>query len=73
MQTERETFVQREVTTDHSVEDGWFTDTGLKPGERVVTVAAQTVLSEELKAQIPSAEEGESAEQQEQEKRERQK
>lgn len=73
VQTERETFVQREVTTDHSVQDGWFVGTGFKQGERVVTVAAQTVLSEELKAQIPSSEEGKSAAQQEQEKRERQK
>jgi hypothetical protein len=73
VQTERETFVQREVATDRPVETGWFVGAGFKPGERVVTTAAQTVLSEELKAQIPSAEAGESKEQQEQEARERQK
>lgn len=70
VRTTRETFVQREVPTDHPVDGGWFAATGFKPGDRIVTVAAETVLSEELKAQIPSAEEGESAEQQEQERRE---
>lgn len=73
VQTERETFVQREVTTDTPVDGGWFVTSRFKPAERVVTVAAETVLSEELKAQIPSGEEGESAEQQEREKQERQK
>lgn len=71
VKTASETFVQREVPTDHPVAGGWFVSAGFKPGDRVVTVAAEIVLSEELKAQIPSGEGGESAEQEEREEHER--
>ncbi len=54
VKTEAETFEQREIATDHPTDAGWFVSGGLKPGDRVVVVGAQTVLSEVFKSQIPS-------------------
>lgn len=51
LQTGEETFERRETTLDSPLADGWFVSKGLKPGDKVVTVAAQQILSEELKGQ----------------------
>ena len=47
-----ESFQRAEVALEHPVENGWFVREGLKPQDRVVTVGAQQLLSEELKGQI---------------------
>jgi HlyD family secretion protein len=49
-------FTRREVLLDDATAGGWFTQS-LAPGDRVVTDAAQTLLSEELKSQIQVGEE----------------
>jgi hypothetical protein len=48
-QTSDETFERLEVALDRPLENGWFVREGLKPGEKLVTVGAQQILSEELK------------------------
>jgi hypothetical protein len=45
-------FARREVELDQPVASGWFVSS-LSPGARVVVAGAQTLLSEEFKAQIP--------------------
>ncbi len=57
VRTGETTFVRRELPPDESTDSGWFVTKVLAPGDRIVTVAAQTVLSEELKSQIGSDEE----------------
>jgi membrane fusion protein, heavy metal efflux system len=42
------TFQKTEVTLGQPLETGWFVREKVKPGEKVVTVAAQQLLSEEL-------------------------
>jgi hypothetical protein len=44
-------FTRREIRPDEMTEQGWFVHAGVKPGETVVTSAAQELLSEELKEQ----------------------
>lgn len=50
-QTNEETFERVEVALGSPLADGWFVSEGLKPDEKVVTVGAQQLLSEELKGQ----------------------
>ncbi len=49
------TFVRREIALNHPVEAGWGITTGLTDQDRVVTVGAQALLSQELKSEIPDA------------------
>jgi hypothetical protein len=51
-QTGDETFQRTEVALDRPLDNGWFVREGLKPQDKVVTVGAQQLLSEELKGQI---------------------
>lgn len=44
-------FTRREIKPDEITTQGWFVNAGLKPGDTVVTSAAQDLLSEELKEQ----------------------
>lgn len=52
-------FERRALPTDVPLDEGWFITQGLAAGERVVTVGAQALLSEEFRAQIQVGEEGE--------------
>jgi len=45
-------FSRREVTPDRPTAEGWFVATGWSPGDRVVTLGAEALLSEELKSEI---------------------
>lgn len=47
-----ERFVRRPVPTDRPVPGGWFAAHGWKPGERVVVRGAQTLYSEQSRAEI---------------------
>ncbi|MCX6905594.1 MAG: hypothetical protein NTW03_19370, partial [Verrucomicrobia bacterium] len=51
LQTGDEIFVRQEVELERPTESGWFVREGLKPQDKVVTVGAQQLLSEELKGQ----------------------
>ena len=51
-------FTRREVVLDSPAGDGWFMASGFKVGERIVVDGAQTLLSEELKSQIPIGDAG---------------
>ncbi len=51
VQTTEELFLRKEVELHHPAAKGWFTDEGFKPGDKVVTVGAQQILSEELKGE----------------------
>jgi hypothetical protein len=51
-------FARREITLDHATDEGWFVSDNVASGDRVVVRGAQTLLSEEYKAQIPISEEG---------------
>ncbi|MBI3875663.1 MAG: hypothetical protein HY300_06820 [Verrucomicrobia bacterium] len=42
-------FTKKEIELDHATANGWFIHEGLKPGDKVVVVGAQQLLSEELK------------------------
>ena len=46
-----DTFQRTEVALDRPLEKGWFVREGLKPQDKVVSVGAQQLLSEELKGQ----------------------
>ncbi len=50
-------FARREVRLDRPAEGGWFVSS-LSPGARIVVAAAQTLLSEEFKSQIPIGHDG---------------
>jgi multidrug efflux pump subunit AcrA (membrane-fusion protein) len=52
LQTGDETFQRTEAALDRPLKQGWFVREGLKPQEKVVTVGAQQLLSEELKGQV---------------------
>jgi hypothetical protein len=52
VQTGEDAFQRTEVALDRPLEQGWFVREGLKPGDKVVTVGAQQLLSEELKGQV---------------------
>ncbi|HXC98497.1 MAG TPA: hypothetical protein VN048_04085 [Verrucomicrobiae bacterium] len=45
-------FTRKAIALDHSTEGGWFVANGIGPGDSIVIVGAQTLLSEELKAAI---------------------
>lgn len=47
--TGEETFQRTEVALDSPLPNGWFVAGGLKPGDKVVSVGGQALLSEELK------------------------
>jgi hypothetical protein len=50
-QTSDDTFVRESIVLDTPLSDGWFVEGELKPGDKVVSVGAQQLLSEELKGQ----------------------
>jgi uncharacterized protein YciW len=45
-------FSRREVAPEHPTAAGWFMATGWSPGDRIVTIGAEVLLSEELKSEI---------------------
>lgn len=49
--TAADLFLRREVELHHPTAKGWFIDEGFKPGDKLVTVGAQQLLSEELKGE----------------------
>jgi hypothetical protein len=51
LQTAADTFERKAVTLGRPAGDEWFVGEGFKPGDKVVTVGAQELLSEELKGQ----------------------
>ena len=51
LQTSDGAFERREVKLDSPLNEGWFVREGLKTGDKVVTVGAQELLSEEQKGQ----------------------
>ncbi|HZR16529.1 MAG TPA: hypothetical protein VFE51_04320 [Verrucomicrobiae bacterium] len=51
LQISDDVFQRQSVVLDTPMEEGWFVGTGLKPHDKVVTVGAQQLLSEELKGQ----------------------
>jgi HlyD family secretion protein len=56
VQIANEQFARRNVNLEEPVAEGWFTRS-LSPGDRIVTIGAQTLLSEEFKSQIRVGEE----------------
>lgn len=58
VQQEADRFVRHEIPSDRPVQNGWFVETELAAGDRLVTSGAQLLLSEELRAQIQVGEEG---------------
>lgn len=57
VQVDSEQFVRRAITPDRSANGGWFVSAGVAPGERVVVIGAQSLLSEILKSEIRIGEE----------------
>jgi len=55
VQTAADKFTRREIHLHHSVEAGWLVTTGLSATDRIVTIGAQTLLSEELNSSGPSS------------------
>jgi hypothetical protein len=53
LQTGADAFVRREVSLEHPLPNGWFVMTGVVASDKLIVTGAQTLLSEELKAQIP--------------------
>jgi hypothetical protein len=51
LQTADESFRRQEITLERGLAAGWFVREGVKPGDRVVVVGAQQLLSEEQKGQ----------------------
>jgi hypothetical protein len=51
LQTGDQAFERREVKLDSPLSQGWFVREGLKPGDKVVIVGAQELLSEEKKGE----------------------
>jgi hypothetical protein len=51
LQTAANEFTRKETTTEHPVESGWYVVGLFKEGDKIVTVGAQQLLSEELKGQ----------------------
>lgn len=54
LKTTNGTFIRRDLLNAETTQNGYFVSTGFSPGEEIVTRGAQTLLSEELKNQIPS-------------------
>jgi hypothetical protein len=59
VQLDGERFKRQEIELDYPTRDGWFMSQGLKAGDRLVSVGAQALLSEEFKFQIHVGEEAE--------------
>jgi len=59
VRTAPEQFTRREAVSAVPLPEGWFVPEGFEPGERVVTVGAQSLLSEELRWQVTGTEEEE--------------
>jgi multidrug efflux pump subunit AcrA (membrane-fusion protein) len=59
VQTQDEEFTRTPIETYAPDDAGWFVSAGLSAGDRVVVIAAGSLLSEELRAQIEAEEEGE--------------
>ncbi len=57
VQTGADKFARRELALDAPTGNGWFVTHGITPGEQVVVVGGQVLLSEELKSQIQVGEE----------------
>jgi multidrug efflux pump subunit AcrA (membrane-fusion protein) len=57
LQRDAEHFERREIVLDTPVDGDWFVTERIQPGQRVVVAGAQLLLSEELRAQMGSAEE----------------
>lgn len=51
VQSSPDKFTRREVRTEAPVEGGWFVTEGFSPGDKIVTTAAQQLLSEEFRSQ----------------------
>ncbi len=51
VQTDPELFLRQEIELARPTAQGWFVSEGLKAGDKVVTVGAQQLLSEELKGE----------------------
>ncbi len=58
VQISSDQFVRKEMPVNEPVADGYFTASGFAPGDRVVVVGAQLLLSEEFKAQMQVEREG---------------
>ena len=56
VQKDQDHFIRKEISTDLPVKEGWFVSKNLAAGDRIVVGAAQLILSEELRAQIPGEE-----------------
>jgi hypothetical protein len=52
IQSRQENFLRQEVRIDKPVSDGYAVSEGFHAGDRVVTVGAQTLLSEEFKSKL---------------------
>lgn len=52
IQTADTAFTRREISPDRSTAGGWFVTKGAAPGDKVVVIGAQTLLSEEHKSEI---------------------
>ncbi len=52
LQTSDTTFARREIDLNRQVAEGWFVTNSIAPGDRLVVIGAQTLLSEERKTQI---------------------
>lgn len=52
VQTSDTTFTRREIAPEHPAAGGWFVTNGVAPGDKVVVIGAQTLLSEEHKSEI---------------------
>lgn len=53
IKTSTDSFARLAIADYFAVADGYFVSTGLKSGDQVVSLGAQTLLSEELRGQIP--------------------
>ena len=51
VQVSDDLFQRKEVALEHPTVKGWFVGEGFKPGQKIVVVGAQQLLSEELKGQ----------------------
>ena len=51
VQTDEHEFTRKEIPASHPVEDGWFTQTAVASGDKVVVIGAQQLLSTEFKGQ----------------------
>jgi RND family efflux transporter MFP subunit len=52
VQTGPETFVRQEISIDRPARDGYVVNAGFRPGDRIVIVGAEALLSEEFKSKL---------------------